>query len=95
MNFGLREEIFQKICNIASKYQYQFFIFGSRARGDYRKNSDIDIAIFGNVTSEEKYAIRNEFDKIDMEYMLDIVFVEDITKNEFIENIRKEGLLIQ
>lgn len=95
MNFGLREEIFQKICEIATQYQYPFFIFGSRARGNYRKNSDIDIAIFGNVAPEEKYAIKNEFDKIDMEYMLDLVFVEDVTKNELIENIRKEGILIQ
>ena len=94
MNFGIREEIYIKIKEITSKYEYEFFIFGSRARGDYRKNSDIDIAIYGNVSNEDETKIRNEFDKIDMEYMVDIVFIEQINNEELIQNIKNEGVKI-
>lgn len=94
MNFGIREEIYIKIKEITAKYDYEFYIFGSRARGDYRKNSDIDIAIYGNVSNEDETKIRNEFDKIDMEYMVDIVFIEQINNEELIQNIKNEGVKI-
>lgn len=94
MQFGLREEICKKILEISKKYNCQFVIFGSRARGDYRNNSDIDIAILGDVSLEEKYKIRDEFDKIDMEYTVDIVFVDEIKKEELIKNIKKEGVIL-
>lgn len=94
MGFGIREEILSKIKSITEKYNCKFYIFGSRARGDYRKNSDIDVAVEGVQSNEEKMKIRNEFDAIDMEYTIDIVFVESLNNQELIENIRKEGVLI-
>ena len=88
MKFGLSDDIYEKIKKIADKYnKYKFKIFGSRARGDYRSNSDIDIAIEGNIDN-----IVNEFDMIDMVYTMDIVFIEDITKKEFLDSILKEGI---
>ena len=85
--------IYEKIKKIADKYnKYKFKIFGSRARGDYRSNSDIDIAIEGNIDKKDKFNIVNEFDMIDMVYTMDIVFIEDITKKEFLDSILKEGI---
>lgn len=92
--FGLRDEILNKIKNISQKYNYKFYVFGSRARGDYKNNSDIDIAVSGIVSEEDETKIRNEFDLIDMEYSLDIVFISQITNKDLIKNIEKEGVLI-
>ena len=90
MKFGLSDDIYEKIKKIADKYnKYKFKIFGSRARGDYRSNSDIDIAIEGNIDKKDKFNIVNEFDMIDMVYTMDIVFIEDITKKEFLDSILK------
>ena len=56
MKYGLKDEIYDKILNIARKNkQYKFILFGSRARGKYKKESDIDIAIKGNIKTEDKY----------------------------------------
>ena len=88
MKFGLSDDIYEKIKKIADKYnKYKF-----RARGDYRSNSDIDIAIEGNIDKKDKFNIVNEFDMIDMVYTMDIVFIEDITKKEFLDSILKEGI---
>ena len=95
MKFGLREEIYDKIINITKKYDYKFLMFGSRARGDYKNNSDIDIAILGDVLSGDENKIRSEFDAIDMEYMVDLIFVNQITNAELIGNIQKEGVEIE
>ena len=39
--FGLNEKVYKQILESCKKYTYEFLIFGSRARGDYRVNSDI------------------------------------------------------
>ena len=95
MEFGIRREIYEKIIGIVQKYDYKFVVFGSRARGDYRHNSDIDIAVFGEILAEDEMKIKNEFDLIDMEYMVDIVFVSKISSKELLKSIEREGVTIK
>lgn len=46
MKYGLSEQTYHKIKNIVEKHKnYQFKIFGSRARGNYKTNSDIDMVV--------------------------------------------------
>lgn len=96
MKFGLSENIYQKIREIAIKNNnYEFKIFGSRAKNTYKDTSDIDIAIFENVPEEDEYAIRNEFDLLDIIYKIDLVFINKNTKKEFLEEIKREGVAIK
>ena len=93
MKYGLSEETYNKIKNIVKKYSnYQFYIYGSRARGNYKANSDIDIAIMDFVEDIEKNKIKNEFDILDIPYTIDLIFIKDITKKELLESIKKEGI---
>ena len=96
MKFGLKDEIYEKIKKIAKKNnKYKFKIFGSRARNNYRENSDIDIAVFENVTVEDEYKIRNEMDLLDIIYKIDLVFVNTKTKKELLDEIKKDGVDIK
>lgn len=90
--FGLSEEVYLKIIEKINKYQNEFLIFGSRAREDYKKNSDIDIAVNGAVTEKEKMMIRNEFDMLDIPYTIDLIFINNIDKKELLESIKREGI---
>lgn len=92
MKFGLSEKIYYEIENIIKKYPYQFKIFGSRARGDHKNYSDIDIAIFENISEKEEYKIRNDFDLLDIPYTVDLVFINNNTKEELLKSIIKEGV---
>lgn len=93
MKFGLKDEIYKKIVKIAEdNNKYKFKIFGSRARGDYKENSDIDIAVFENLNKEDEYKIRNEIDLLDIIYKIDLVFIDKKTKAELVKEIRKEGV---
>lgn len=67
-------------------------MFGSRARGNYKKTSDIDIAIVGNLTSAEKYKIMNEMDLLDIIYKIDLVFIDEITNSKLLESINRDGV---
>ena len=93
MKYGLKQEILEQILDITRNYkQYKFKLFGSRARGDYKRTSDIDIAIFENVEKQDEYKIRNEFDELDIIYQVDLVFVNEITKKELLDSIIRDGV---
>lgn len=93
MKYGISEETYYKIKELIEKYNtYEFKIFGSRARGDYKVNSDIDIAITNSINEKDKFNIRNEFDLLDIPYTIDLVFIQDITKKEFLKSIEKDGV---
>ena len=94
MEFGLNKETVIKLKNISKKFTYKFYIFGSRARGDYKKNSDIDIAIKGEISEQEKFQIRNEFDLLNIPYFIDVLFMKDISNKELINNIIEQGVEI-
>lgn len=48
-NFGISDFSFNCICDTLKKYEdiERALIFGSRAKGNYKKGSDIDLAIYG------------------------------------------------
>ncbi len=93
MKYGLSNEIYIKIKDVINHFpQYKFKIFGSRARGKYKENSDIDIAVFENVLEPDKFNILNEIDLIDMPYTIDIIFIDKNTKRELLDSILKEGV---
>lgn len=92
MKYGLEENVREQILNIIKKYsEYKFKLFGSRARGDYQRTSDIDIAIFENVDRNKEFKIRNDFDDLDIIYKIDLVFVTEKTKKELVDSIKKDG----
>ena len=94
MDFGLSKEVNNLIKGISKKYDYTMKIFGSRATGKYRNNSDIDIAVFGRVSKNDKFNIMNDFDLLDIPYKIDLVFVSELVKEELIKEIENKGVEI-
>lgn len=95
--FGLKDSIIIKIKNVLSRYDEieKVLIFGSRARGDYKKTSDIDIAIFSeNITSTRLNLLRNDFDELDIIYTIDVVDFNRISKEKLKNNIVNDGVVI-
>lgn len=95
MKFGLKERELDEI-----KVLYYLFpeideiiIFGSRARGDYSRVSDIDIAIKGDV-DKIMYKIRDYFEESSIIYTVDVVNYISISNQDFKENIDSEGVII-
>ena len=92
MKFGISDEVYKNIKKVVENNpNYKFKIFGSRSKGNYKTNSDIDIAVFENVSQKDEFKIRNELDKLDIIYKIDLVFVNNKTKKELLESITNEG----
>ena len=93
MKYGLSKEVYEKIKKvIENNNQYKIVLFGSRARGDYKQTSDIDLAVLNEISREEQYKIMNEIDLLDIIYKVDIVFVDSNTKLELVESIKRDGV---
>lgn len=93
MKFGLTEETYNLIKKVQeNNSKYNFKVFGSRAKGTYKSNSDIDIAIFENVNTEDQFKIKNEMDELDVIYKIDLIFINKNTKKELLKSIKEEGV---
>ena len=89
---GIRQQIIDEIIKLAQKNGVEkVVLFGSRARGDYKERSDIDLAFQGGNSSsfildvDEDTTTLLEFDVIDLDKPI---------RKELLESIRKEGVLI-
>ena len=80
----------KKIANELKKYTDEIYLFGSRARGDNLKNSDIDIAINVNLSFREKRKLKDKIEKLAGIYSVDLVFLDEIN-NDLKRKILKEG----
>ncbi|OPJ61884.1 nucleotidyltransferase domain-containing protein [Clostridium chromiireducens] len=95
--FGLKEHIIINIKSVLFKYDEieKALIFGSRSRGDYKKTSDIDLAIFAhNMNSTRLNLLRNDLEELDIIYTVDVVDFYKISKEELKNNIICDGIVI-
>lgn len=88
--YGLSEEIIETLKIIEKNNNVKIYIFGSRARGDYKKYSDIDICITEEVDQKRRYKIMDDVDKIMTHHKIDLIFIQDVKNEEFIKNIDRD-----
>lgn len=90
----LDEKYITFIKSVIDKYlnDYELFLFGSRAKGNARKYSDIDIAISSSIFSEEiKNKITFELENSTLPYMVDIIDLNNIS--EIFKNSIKNSMI--
>lgn len=93
----ISEKLKLELKNIFSEYEEieKVLLFGSRARDDYRVNSDVDICLFGkSITHLILAKVSMDVDELNTPLSFDILSFNEITKVELIDNILKEGIEI-
>ena len=68
-------------------------LFGSRARGDNRPRSDIDLAVFG-MPEEQQTRFWCGMDDLPTLLKYDVVFVDDYTSPELLAEIDRDGVIL-
>jgi predicted nucleotidyltransferase len=93
MLFGLPDSAMQKINAVFSQYEFieKVVIYGSRARGDFRKGSDIDLVIFGKLDQMDKIRIAGQIEDLPIPYLVDISLFSNIKNENLIEHIERIG----
>ena len=91
---GAMENLYRKIAAIGRRFQAErVVLFGSRARGDNRSRSDIDIAVFG-ASPDDLPAFREQLDELPTLLEFDLVFVTEQTDPKLVSNIERDGVIL-
>ena len=89
---GVNKTVEKEIINIAIQNQIEkIVLFGSRARGDCKHTSDIDLAVSGGNISAFSLEVNEEVSTL-LEF--DIVNLDGMVQEELLETIKKEGRCI-
>ena len=92
MSIGLNDSLKTEIIELAKKHNIdEVILFGSRARGDYSKVSDIDIAVTGGDIAGFSIDVNDETNTL-LEF--DVVNLDGMVQKELLESIKKEGIII-
>jgi type I restriction enzyme S subunit len=95
MKFGVEDHIIEEITRVLQEYPKvdKAYIFGSRAMGNYRLDSDIDIAIKGyDLTVEEVLKMSTAIDKAKIGYEVDLVDYNSIKEEELKKHVDRVGI---
>lgn len=92
LNSGINDLLLDEIIKLAEYNDIgKVVLFGSRARGDYKNVSDIDIAVTGgdvisfSIDVEEKTNTLLKFD---------VVNLDGAVQKELLESINREGVVV-
>jgi predicted nucleotidyltransferase len=98
VKYGLSDRTLATLDSIFKKYSgvRQAVIYGSRAKGNYRDGSDIDITLKtdGSFTFTELLRISGDFDDSDMPYLVDVSLYHELSNPDLIEHIDRVGKIL-
>lgn len=95
MRFGLKENIIENIVQVfeANPKIDKAFVFGSRAKGNYRPDSDIDIAIKGyDIAMEDILLVGVALDDNNIGYKIDLIDYDSIKEELLKDHINRVGI---
>jgi len=91
---GLRELDIQLIHNVLRQYPKvtEAILYGSRAKGNYRPGSDIDLTLRGDQLSHSDLLdIEQSLDDLLLPYKIDLSLLRQIDNPELIKHIERVG----
>ena len=89
---GIKPLVLEEIKRIAEAYGVKkVILFGSRARGDYQRTSDIDLVVEGDRITDFILDVKNTTSTL---LDFDIVDLEKTEQGAFLDSIKKEGVVL-
>jgi predicted nucleotidyltransferase len=95
--FGLKESTINKIIAVFAKYTQiqKILLYGSRAKGNYRNGSDIDLTLIGDqLNYSQLSSIESDIDDLFLPYSFDISIFKDIDNPDLVEHINRVGVVL-
>lgn len=92
-HFGLSAAEQELICGVLRRHAEvtEAKIFGSRAKGNWQPNSDVDLALWGDISVSALAAIAGELDELPLPYTFDVQACNAIRHQPLREHIDRVG----
>ena len=97
MNYGLKDATIEKIHSVFARHPEveKAILYGSRAKGNYKNGSDIDLTLHGGtaLTLNVLYRILDELDDLLLPYTFDLSILTNIEDTSLLEHIQRVGIV--
>lgn len=96
MPYGLKANAIAQINGILATHLEieQAILYGSRAMGNYRDSSDIDLCLVGEaLTLTQLLKIENELDDLLLPYKMDLSLFHTLDNPDLVDHIRRVGVM--
>jgi predicted nucleotidyltransferase len=98
MQYGLSDRAMDTITAILAKYPgiRSVILYGSRAKGNYKTGSDIDITLHtdNSFFHADLLRLMTDFDDSDLPYLVDISLFDAINNEDLKDHIRRIGKVL-
>lgn len=96
MKYGLSDSAIKKITGVFKNHPNvrEAIVYGSRAIGNYREGSDIDITLKGELTFDNLLRIESQLDNEMLPYTFDLSIFESINNLDLIAHVNRVGKVI-
>jgi predicted nucleotidyltransferase len=94
MKFGLSDSTIMKMQHVFEKYSQvdKVVVYGSRAKGNFRPGSDIDLTLFGKELDQQQCSdIAEALDDLFLPYMIDLSVFDQLKHSDLKEHIGRVG----
>lgn len=96
MKYGLTDATIAEICGVLAKYPAveKATLYGSRAKGNYKNGSDIDLTLHGgdDLTLQVLYRIMDDIDDLLQPYTVDLSLYATLGDPDVVEHIQRVGV---
>jgi uncharacterized protein len=91
--FGLKAEVIGQIHSVLRRHPEveAAVLYGSRAKGNYREGSDIDLSLSGDISFAILGNIVDELDDLLLAYTIDVAVFEHLNNDSLKDHIRRVG----
>lgn len=93
MKFGLSDMVLLKIQNVFESFPEirEAIVYGSRAVGNYRVGSDIDLTLKVELSFDHLLKIERALDDLMLPYTFDISLYHKLSNENLVEHINRKG----
>jgi uncharacterized protein len=96
VKFGLSEATIDKIQTVLARYPQveTAVLYGSRAKGNYKSGSDIDLTLYGGeeLTLTVLLRIMSEIDDLLLPYTVDLSIFHTVNDPDLIDHVERAGI---
>jgi len=96
MRYGLKDAVIGQINDVLAQYPpvEQAILYGSRAKGNYRPGSDIDLTLKGeSLTLRILNRLDNQLDDLLLPYTFDLSLYQQIDNPNLLDHINRVGII--